>query len=165
MIKSTPKTMETEAGIYTIGHHQWTFDIEPESGSSFPKVEGCDKIEMELFVRQSSGDDDDFTVGIRVICDGIDFNLSRYNGSNHPHSEMISYVCHIHNATVDSINKFLVERAEAKSQSRRGLSRPEQADVKATGRYKTREEAGPCLFKDYNIEVLEYNLFNNLIFP
>lgn len=104
------------------------------------KVQGDDYL-FELYQRQSTFDDVDFSCGLAVIKpDGQMLTLVRYNGESHKHDQIV-YRCHIHKATGQAI------RAGKKPES--------HADM--THGYKTADGALSCLIKDCNISGINNN--------
>ena len=100
-------------------------------------------LQMRVFARQNKRKRHGFSCGFCVIRDGEETKLSRYNGSDHKtrysgskHKSKVAE-CHIHHATVESINE--------------NHRVPEHADTNPTDRYTDLDGAIDCLCVDYNI--------------
>lgn len=88
-----------------------------------------------LYLRQNLFDKEHFSCGLSVLKpDNKKLTLLRYNGSNHPHGD-IMYECHIHKATEQAIKEG---------------KKPESHAIK-TDRYFTLQGALYCLCQDANI--------------
>lgn len=103
-----------------------------------------------LYLRQNTFDVEHFSCGLIVIKpDGQKLTLLRYNGSNHPHGDIL-YKCHIHKATAKAINANKLPESYAEE----------------TDRYTDLNGAFACLCEDAkvtgltNFEAKQSDLFN-----
>lgn len=91
-----------------------------------------------LYLRQNTFDEEHFSCGLAVIKpDGQRLTLLRYNGSNHPHGDIL-YECHIHKATEKAMQAG---------------KKPDNHATKAD-RYHSLNGALYCLCNDANISGL-----------
>lgn len=99
------------------------------------KAEG---FSFSMYLRQNTYDLEHFSCGLVCIKpDGQKLSLLRYNGSNHPHGDIL-YACHIHKATERAIRE-----------GKKPDSYAEQTD-----RYHSLDGALFCLCEDANISGL-----------
>ena len=136
-IKQTGKQMTPEPNHVQRGSHQWNFDILCND-DLLRRFDEDDRFGMFFYARQNQNDSINFSCGVVMRVAGKKITLSRYNGANHVHGS-VRHECHIHNATVESIN--------------RGDRKPEGEDTQATDRYHDLNGAAKCLVRDYRIKV------------
>lgn len=136
-IKQAGKQMTPAPKRVQRGSQQWNFDIRYDE-DLLRHFDEEEKIVMLFYARQSVSDPVNFSCGIVMRVAGKKITLSRYNGANHVHGS-VRRECHIHNATVASIN--------------RGDRKPEGEDTQATDRYRDLNGAAKCLVQDYRISV------------
>lgn len=135
-IKKAPKTMAvvSDKPAAQGKSNQWSFVVAlAHTNAVDAELSG---LKMRVFARQNRRDVKGFSCGFYVIQGSKKTTLSRYNGSDHP-NDVAHYECHIHHATVKSINE--------------NHRVPEHADTKVTGRYTDLGGAVNCLCADYNI--------------
>lgn len=149
-IKEVSKTIREQKSMSQKGSQQWSFDAQFDPAGMSDHLPD---FSIKIFARQNESDETNFSCGISLVGKEIGkIMLARYNGSNHE-NDVASYECHIHRATVESIN--------------RGDRHPEHADTQTTDRYENLDEAFKCLREDYNISMnagsLQKNLFEDLL--
>lgn len=136
VLLSTPKTVENKTIKWVTQRQSKQCDIDLISKTGLKFV---------LYIRQNINDDDNFSCGLRLIQNGQeDITLTRYNGSNHTHTntienEQIDFECHIHQAT---------ERYQL-------IGKKIDSFALATTRYTDLRSAIKCLLQDCAIDGLQ----------
>lgn len=93
---------------------------------------------FSVYLRQNLYDPSDYSCGIIYIPrSSPSLTLARYNGSSHPHGDIL-YRPHIHRATAKAIS----------------AGKKPESEAKETQRYGTLSGALACLVKDFNISGL-----------
>lgn len=135
LIKDVSKTIGKAHKSNQRQSQQWNYTVRLKN------TDGSDDLSdfsIKVFARQNELDAGNFSCGILLVNEkrGGSIILSRYNGSNHENN-VANHECHIHHATVESIN--------------RGDRHPEHEDTETTRRYTDLDGAFKCLREDYKI--------------
>ncbi len=146
LLKTAPKTMNIGNWKSIRGSDQWNANVHiTPSDMETQNKDILLNLNMMFFARQNHNDKTNFSCGVWIDLGGKKVTLVRYNGSSHVNKE--SYLhCHIHEASISSIN--------------RGDRKPEHAHTYDTDRYSNPQGALDCLLKDFNITTtLQRNIF------